>query len=136
MSAAAVTIPVNVRTPAQASDVARIVTAAAGSSDVEVDPMAGKATLHYEFPGDIDPLMRKLYEPGLANSATLGVRVPVKPADGAAVRSVELIALLNAAPAVSNASYDGETVSATVAAATEALRDLHARIVAAGLALR
>jgi hypothetical protein len=136
MPAAALTIPVNVRTPAQASDVAKIVGAAAGSSDVAVDSTAGKATLRYEFPGDIDPLMRKLYERGLANSATLAVSVPVQAADGVAVRSAELLAGLDAAPSVSNAAYDGKTVSATIAAATEALNDLHARIVAAGLALR
>jgi hypothetical protein len=116
--------------------VAKIVGAAAGSSDVAVDSTAGKATLRYEFPGDIDPLMRKLYERGLANSATLAVSVPVQAADGVAVRSAELLAGLDAAPSVSNAAYDGKTVSATIAAATEALNDLHARIVAAGLALR
>jgi negative regulator of sigma E activity len=136
MSAAALTIPVNVRTPAQVAALAKILNAAVGSSDVTVDPTAGKATLRYEFPGDIDPLMRMLYQRGLANSATLAVSVAVQPVDGAAVNPAALVARLNAAPTVSYASYDGKTVSATIAAATEALRDLHARIVAVGLALR
>jgi hypothetical protein len=136
MPAASLTIPVSVRTLAQATDIAQIVGAAAGSSDVAVDPVAGKATLRYEFPGDIDPLMRELYERGLANSATLAVSIAVESAHGRTVNSSELVARLNASPTVSNASFDGRAVCATVAAATQALRELHEHIVAAGLTLR
>ena len=86
MPAATLTIPVTVKTPAHAALVKDFVVAAAGASDVVVDATAGKATLRYEFPGDIDPLMRRLYERGLANSATLAVLVSVRANAGSAAR--------------------------------------------------
>jgi hypothetical protein len=136
MSAASLTIPVNVRTPAQASDVAAIFASDAGSSEVAVDALAGKATLRYDFPGDIDPLMHELYERGLANSATLAISIAVEPLTGRTINSAELVARLNACPAISNASFDGRAVCATVAASTETLHEVHEHIVLAGLALR
>jgi len=135
MGVVSLTIPLNVKTKSDATDVALIIMAAAGTSDVAVDPTAGKVTLNHEFPGDIDPLMQSLYERGLVNTATVAVSVPVRPEAGAFVNGPELVARLNAARAVSNASYDGKAVNATIAAATEALDDLHERIVAAGLVL-
>jgi hypothetical protein len=133
MPAATLTIPVTVKTPAHAALVKDFVVAAAGASDVVVDATAGKATLRYEFPGDIDPLMRRLYERGLANSATLAVLVSVRANAGSAANPSNLIATLNNSASVTNASYDGKTVAATIAAAGEAMRYLYDEIVAAGL---
>ena len=107
--------------------------AAPGASDVVVDATAGKATFRYEFPGDIDPLMWRLYERGLANSATLAVLVSVRATAGSTATPSNLVATLNNSASASNASYDGKTVAATIAAAGEALRYLHDEIVAAGL---
>ena len=49
------------------------------------------------------------------------------------VDPAKLLAELNASPAVSNAAYDGETVSATVLATTSALRYVYEEIIIAGL---
>jgi hypothetical protein len=44
-----------------------------------------------------------------------------------------LIAHLNSSPAVTNASFDGKTLSATVIAATNAMRFVYEEIIVAGL---
>ena len=133
MPAASLTIPVTVKTPAHVVEVTGLVASAPGASDVVVDATAGKATFRYEFPGDIDPLMWRLYERGLANSATLAVLLSVRATAGSGAGASGLVATLNNSASVSNASYDGKTVAATIAAAGEAMRYLYDEIVAAGL---
>lgn len=130
---ASLTIPVRPRTRAAADEIAAIFGSAIGSSEIAVDANAGKVTLRYHFPGDIDAIMRQLYERGLANSATLALALAVRPANGRSVDSAGVVRKLSALPAVSNASFDGTVVAATVAAATETMRALGVALTDAGL---
>jgi hypothetical protein len=132
-ASASLTIPVSPRTRAQADEIAAIFGSAVGSSEIAVDANAGKVTLRYHFPGDIDAIMRQLYRRGLANSATLALALIVRPANGRTIDSAHVVEKLSASPAVTNASFDGTVVAATIAAATETMRALGAALADAGL---
>ncbi len=129
---ASLTIPLQVRSQSQAGEVFAILGSSIGSSDIAVDRAAGKVTLRYHFPGDIDTIMRQLYERGLTSSATLALAISVRPVSGHTVDAAGVVRRLNASPAVSNASFDGTIVSATVAAATSTLRTVHQTLTDAG----
>jgi hypothetical protein len=135
-ASASLTIPVRPGSPAQADEIAAIFRSALGSSEIAVDATAGKVTLRYHFPGDIDTIMRQLYARGLTNSATLAVAVTVRAQSGGSIDSARFVAALSASPAISDVSFDGRTVAATVAAATQTMRALHEALTAAGLELR
>jgi hypothetical protein len=130
---ASLTIPVHVRNDTQASEISAIFGSSIGSSDIAVDRASGKVTLRYHFPGDIDAIMRQLYARGLTSSATLALAVSVRPAGGRSVDAAGVVRKLNASPAISNAAFDGNVVSATVAAATETMRVMHDTLSAVGL---
>jgi hypothetical protein len=130
---ASLTIPVNAATPARREAVGSVLTAALGASDIALDAVAGKAMLRFHFPGDIDPVMNELYRRGLTHSATVAISVRVDRSQGGTVSLAWVLERLGALPAVSNVSFDGSTIGATVAAATGAMRRLHDEIVTAGL---
>jgi hypothetical protein len=130
---ASLTIPVHVRSDIQVSEISAIFGSSVGSSDIAVDRASGKVTLRYHFPGDIDAIMRQLYARGLTSSATLALAVAVRPANGHAVDAAGVVRKLNASPAISNASFDGKVVCATVAAATETMRAMRDTLSAVGL---
>jgi len=121
-----------VTSPAQHDAIAAVFLSALGSSDIAVDPYAAKATLRFQFPGDIDPVMSELYRRGLTHSATLALLIGVENPKGT-VDAHGLIGRIGALPAVSNVSFDAGVLSATIAAATGSMRSLHDEIVAAGL---
>jgi hypothetical protein len=104
-----------------------------GTSAVAIDPVAGKATFGFEFPGNIDRLVERLAGKGLAPGATVAVEVPVRNIAGGTVDVEAMLAHLNASPAVSNAAFDGKTVSATAASQTNAMRYIYEEIIIAGL---
>jgi hypothetical protein len=130
---AALTIPVNAATPARREALGSVFGAALGASDIELDALAGKAMLRFHFPGDIDPMMHELYSRGLTHSATLAVSVRVEHSEAGSVSIAWVLERLGALPAVSNVSFDGSTIGATVAAASGAMRRLYDEIVMAGL---
>jgi hypothetical protein len=129
---ASLTIPVTVTTQAQADAAASVFLSALGSSHVAVDPYASKATLAFQFPGDLDPIMRELYRRGLSHSATLAFSIGLRTESGGAGDVRDLVGRLRALPAVSNVSFDGTTLTATIAAATGAMRCVAGEIAKAG----
>ncbi len=106
---------------------------ALGSSDISIDAYAAKAMLRFQFPGDIDVMMRELYRRGLTNTATVALSIGIADPSGGAFDVRSLVGRLAGLPAVSNVSFDGKVLSATVAAATGAMRSFHDEIVSDGL---
>ena len=132
-ASASLTIPVSAATPTQAYDVQRILDSTPGAENIRIDGAAGTAVFDYQFPGNIDATMRRLTKRGLFPGGTIEMSVPVKNLTGKVVDSTELISSLNASPAVRNAVFDGETVSATILGATNAMRYVYEEILIAGL---
>jgi hypothetical protein len=132
-ASASITVPVALGTPAQAYDARTIFLRTPGTSAVALDTASGKITFGYEFPGNIDRLVERLERKGLGKVTTVAIDVPVRNIVGGIVDPAKLLAELNASPAVSNAAYDGSTVSATVLATTSALRYVYEEIIIAGL---
>ncbi len=132
-ASASLTIPVTTATPAQAYDLRKILDSTPGAENFEIDAAAGTVTFDYQFPGNIDATMRRLTKSGLLHGNTIKVRVPVKNLSGKVVNPAQLCAALDASPAVRDAAYDGNTVSATVAGATNAMRYVYEEILVAGL---
>jgi hypothetical protein len=134
MSASAtLTIPVTFVTSSAKDKALGVLLATAGASAIAVDGSAGTATLGYEFPGNVDGLVRRLNAVGAKTGPTVKVSVPVKNLSGKIVDPTHLLADLNASPAVSDAGYDGNTVTATIALATNAFRYVYEEIIIAGL---
>jgi hypothetical protein len=132
-ASATVTIPLTLSYPAAAADAEAIFGRTPGTSAVAIDAAGGKATFGFEFPGNIDRLVERLAGKGLSVASTVSVAVPVKNLSGRVVDEAGLIAHLNASPAVSNAAYDGKNITATVVAATNAMRYVYEEIIIAGL---
>lgn len=132
-ASASLTIPVSLKTPEQHYDVTRAFEATAGLNAFSFDATAGTATVGFEFPGNIDALMRRLASKRLTHARTIEISVPVVNLTGRIIDPVRLLQALNASPAVSNAGYDGKTVTATIVAATNAARYMYEEIVVAGL---
>ncbi len=130
---ARLTIPLAVVTPAQAQDALEVFSQTPGTTDVAVDPVAGKATMLYQWPGNIDAVMRRLKRKGIANPTAIAVSVPVVNHSGKVVDPTHFIGHLNLSPAVSDASYDGSTVSATIVPLTASMRYMFEEINLAGL---
>lgn len=59
--------------------------------------------------------------------------VPVQNLTGRVIDPTALLQHLNASPAVTAASFDGHVVSATIVAATNAMRYIYEEIIVAGL---
>jgi hypothetical protein len=131
-ASASVTMPLTFVSPAALADARAIFARTPGTSAVKIDP-AGKATFGFEFPGNIDRLVERLSNKGISRAATVAIEVPVRNLSGRIVDAEGLIAHLNASPAVSHASYDGKNVSATVVAATNAMRYVYEEVILAGL---
>ncbi len=132
-AAASLTIPVSLATPAQTYDATRIFEATAGLTALSLDVAGGTATVHFEFPGNIDALMRRLASRRLTNAQLIAISVPVQNLTGRIIDPAKLLQSLNASPAITSARYDGTTVSATIVAATNAVRYMYEEIVIAGL---
>ncbi len=111
----------------------RILDATAGASAITVNAADGVATLGYEFPGNIDGLVRRLRAAGVKAGPTVAISVPVKNLSGREINLAELLADLNDSPAVSGAAFDGKAVTATVACATNAFRYVYEEIIGNGL---
>lgn len=132
-AAASLTIPVTIGNPAHLYDVRTILESTPGAAQISVDVASSQATLQYQFPGNIDMVMRKLRSRGLTNATSIAMSVPVKNLSGKDVDSVQLISHLNASPAVTRANYDGATVSATIVPMTASMRYVYEEIIIAGL---
>ncbi len=132
-ASASLTIPVTLATPAQAYDAMRVFEATPGLLRHKLDAVGGKATVQFEFPGNVDALMRRLAGRRLATSQLATIVIPVQNLTGRVINPAQLLASLNASPAVSDASYDGKTVRATIVAATNAVRYMYEEIIIAGL---
>ena len=132
-ASASLTIPVSLKTPEQQHDIARLLAATAGLKNPALDAVAGTATVEFEFPGNIDALMGRLASKRLSTAKTLKIAIPVANLSGKIVDPTALLGALNASPAVSNAGYDGKTVTATIVAATNAARYMYEEIIIAGL---
>ena len=132
-ASASLTIPVTLATPGDLYDVTSILESTAGTTNVAVDPATSKVTLGYQFPGNIDTVMRKLRSRGLTAAATIGMSVPVKNLSGKTIDAVTFVSHLNASPAITGADYDGNTVSATIVPMTASMRYMYEEIIIAGL---
>ncbi len=132
-ASASLTIPMTLGTPAQAHDAAVAFGRTPGLLRHEFDAAGTSATVQFEFPGNVDALMSRLTNKRLTASRTATISVPVKNLTGRVIDPTQLIASLNASPAVSNATFDGTTVSATIVAANNAVRYMYEEIVLAGL---
>ena len=132
-ASASLTIPVTVATPTQAYDLQRILDSTPGAENIAIDSAAGTVVFDYQFPGNIDATMRRLAKGGLSGGDAIKVSVPVKNLAGKVVDPHALIEALNASPAVRNAAYDGNSVSATIVGATNAMRYIYEEILIAGL---
>jgi hypothetical protein len=132
-AAATLTIPVSIATPARALDAQRILNSAPGTSHIAFDALAGKVTFKFQFPGNIDRVMEKLRAKNVSNARTLQLTVPVENLSGKTVDTGRFAAHLQASPVVQAASFDGKTVSATIAAQTNAMRFVFEEIIVAGL---
>ncbi len=132
-AAASLTIPISLATPAQTYDATRIFEATPGLSGLSLDIAGGTATIRLEFPGNLDALMRRLAGKRLATAQTVKIAVPVQNLSGRIIDPVRLLQSLNASPAIANAGYDGKIVTATIVAATNAVRYMYEEIIVAGL---
>jgi len=132
-ASASLTIPMLLATPTQSYDARAIFARTPGLRSAELDVAASRATVHFEFPGNVDALMARLVGKRLATSPMATIVVPVQNLSGRVIDPTHLIGSLNASPAVSNASYDGHAVSATIVAATNAVRYIYEEIIVAGL---
>ncbi len=132
-ASASLTIPVTMVDPAQRYDVQSILEATAGATDIAVDPAKSQVTLQFQFPGNIDPIMRKLRSRGLSAATKVVMSVPVKNLTGKTVDAVAFVSHLNASPAITGAQYDGTTVSATIVPMTASMRYVYEEIIVAGL---
>ncbi len=132
-ASASLTIPVSLATPIQAMDARACFERTPGLLSHVIDAAGGTATVQFEFPGNLDALMSRLRGKRLTHSATATIVIPVVNLTGRTIDAVQLVKSLNASPAVSNASYDGTTVSASIVAATNAVRYMYEEIIIAGL---
>jgi len=132
-ASASLTIPVRLTTPAQKYDATRAFEATAGLKGLSLDVARGMATIQLEFPGNIDALMRRLAGKRLTHAATISIAVPVQNLSGRIIDPTNLLHALNASPAITNARYDGKTVTATIVAATNSVRYMYEEIIIAGL---
>jgi hypothetical protein len=132
-ASATLTIPLSLATADQRDAAQDILGSAPGTSDVRIDPAGTKALVRIQMPGNIDSLLRKLYKAGLTTTQTIDVSIPVKSITGAPLDVAELIRDLNWSPAVSNAGFDGKNVTATIAAATNAMRYVFEELIHNGL---
>ncbi len=119
--------------PAHRYEVLSILEATAGATHIAVDSASSAVTLQYQFPGNIDSVIRRLRSRGLSAPATIGLSVPVKNLSGKNVDAVQLVSHLNASPAVTGASFDGSTISATIVPMTASMRYVYEEIIIAGL---
>ena len=132
-ASASLTIPMTLGGPTAALDARTIFERTPGLLRHEFDAAGANATVQFEFPGNVDALMSRLQAKRLARGRTATISVPVVNLTGRTIDPERLIASLNASPAVSNASFDGSTVSATIVAATNAVRYMYEEIIVAGL---
>lgn len=132
-ASASLTIPMTLETPAQKYDANAVFNRTPGLLCHEIDPAGISVTVQFEFPGNLDALMSRLVGKRLTSSRLATIAVPVVNLAGRAIDPSRLIASLNASPAVSNATFDGNTVSATIVAATNAVRYMYEEIILAGL---
>jgi hypothetical protein len=132
-ASASLVLPVTFGSAVGPAATKRILDATAGASSIAVNAEGGVATLGYEFPGNIDGLVRRLHAAGVTAGPTVKISVPVKNVTGREIDPAELLADLNDSPAVSGAAYDGNTVTATVACATNAFRYVYEEIIINGL---
>lgn len=132
-ASASVTIPVTLAGPAATMDARAIFERTPGLLGPTLDAAGTNASFQFEFPGNLDALVSRLAAKGLVRGRTATIAIPVANLTGRTIDPTALIASLNASPAISNASFDGKTVSATIVAATNAARYLYEEIVIAGL---
>jgi len=132
-ASASLNIPISVTTPAQAFDAQKIFTSTPGTEDIVIDAAGGKATLGFQFPGNIDTLVGRLSRRGLLASKTVSLSVPVQNISGRTIDSATLLAHLNHSPVISGAAYDGHHITATILAATNAFRFVYEEIIISGL---
>ncbi len=126
-------VPLRLASPAYALEAQYVLAATAGASAIAVDPATGTASFSYEFPGNIDALIRRLRGAGIGVGPMVDVRIPVKDHKGKTVDPAALLADLEASPAVAAAAYDGTAVTVTVASATNAFRYVFEEITLNGL---
>ncbi len=132
-ASASLVIPVTMPGASNRYDVQAILEATPGATDFTVDPAKSEVSLQYQFPGNLDSLMRRLRARGLTNAALVRLSVPVKNLTGKSVDAVELLQHLNASPAVTGATYDGTAVAATIIPMTASMRYVYEEIIIAGL---
>ncbi len=130
---AALTIPVVVPSSQSVADVLKILAETPGATEIAVDAAAGTATLQLQFPGNIDFIMRKLAKRGLSVASSVAISVPVRNLSGRDVKPLALVGNLDASPAISGATYDGERVSARIVPMTASMRYMYEEIIRAGL---
>jgi hypothetical protein len=132
-AAASLTIPASIVTTVQAYDAQQVLTSAPGTSNISVDAGAGKLSFKFEFPGNIDRIMEKLRARHVTNAQTLAVSIPVENLTGRTIEAAEFVAHISHSPVVHTAAYDGKTLTATIAAQTNAMRYLYEEIIIWGL---
>ena len=132
-ASASLTIPVALSTPTQKYEASRAFEATAGLKGITFDAAAGTATVQFEFPGNLDALMKRLSAKRLTSAKTIAISVPVQNLTGRIVDPTNLLHNLNDSPAIANATYDGKTVTATIVAATNDVRYMYEEIIIAGL---
>ncbi len=132
-AAASLVIPVAFTTTSSEAKALRIFQATAGISQFVVNVPEGTATISYEFPGNIDGLVRRLSGVGVKAGPTVHVTVPVKNLSGKVVNPTQLLADLKSSPAVVDAAFDGDAVTATIVCATNAFRYVYEEIIINGL---
>lgn len=132
-ASAALKVPLRLSSPASAAIAHRVISQTAGTSAVTVDAASGQATFGFEFPGNVDALVRRLRASGVGVGASIAAGIPVKNASGDTLDPAKLLADLKASPAVSAAAFDGVRVDVTLASATNAFRYVYEEIIINGL---
>lgn len=132
-AAASLVIPLSFASPASEAKALQLFQATAGIAQFVVSVPEGTATLSYEFPGNIDGLVRRLSGVGVKAGPTVKVSVPVKNLSGRVIDPTRFLADLKDSPAVIDAAFDGDTVTGTIVCATNAFRYIYEEIIIHGL---
>ncbi len=133
LTSAMLKLPLKLASPGYALEAQRVLATTAGASEVVVDSENGTASFSFEFPGNIDGVVRRLHGAGIDVGPMVDVRIPVKDLKGKTVDPAALLAALKASPAVAAAAYDGTAVTVTIASATNAFRYVFEEITLNGL---
>ncbi len=130
---ATLSIPLVLGAPANAATARQIFDETPGATNIEVDASRNAARLAYQFPGNLDVLVRKLLKRGLLASRTIGISVPMKNIAGGDVDYEKFLDKMHESPAIHNARFEQDALVADIVPTTAAVRFLYEETLQAGL---